>query len=317
MVDTEVVKNFYIGNDSAAIFDYTFKIFVETDLLLIAYQDDEETELIFGTDYTIDPDDLGLDDGGTITLINASQAWLNSGNLATGWNLEIIRHAPNEQTTDIRNQGTMYPSLVEDTFDKAVMLIQQLREMLSRCPKFQMTTAFTESEIQLPAPLVGDLQVLAWKETNDGFEFVQATQFVGPTGPQGPTGATGDTGATGATGAPGPVGPAGPAVAWTKFSVTDGQSATNLSGVTFDGTVYTSVVVDYEIIRGTTVFDSGLLWIQYANSTWRISNGEDGGDLSGVTFSVTQSGSVAQLKVALDSGAGNGTVKIATRPVPV
>ena len=95
---------------------------------------------------------------------------------------------------------------------------------------------------------------------------------VGPTGPQGNTGATGIQGATGATGAVGstgvtgpsgiqgnqgiqgvtgatggvggagvngPTGPQGPVLSVTKFSVTDGQSATNLTGMTIDGTIYT------------------------------------------------------------------------------
>lgn len=106
-------------------------------------------------------------------------------------------------------------------------------------------------------------------------------------------------------------------IIWTKYNVTDGQSAANLAGQTVDGTIYTSAKYDYEIIRGTTVIDNGIFYLQYANDTWRVSNGGDFGDLSGVTFSVTQTTTVGQLQAALNSGAGNGTIKVSRVLVPV
>lgn len=97
----------------------------------------------------------------------------------------------------------------------------------------------------------------------------------------------------------------------TKFSVTNGQSATNLSGETVDGTVYTSVIYQFEIIQGTTIFASGHFSIQYLNSTWQLIMGDtmDNGTVNGVTFSLTQATSIAQLQAA-ESGLGNGTLKL-------
>lgn len=103
---------------------------------------------------------------------------------------------------------------------------------------------------------------------------------------------------------------------WSRHTVTDGQAATNLSGETVDGTLYTSAIYEYEILRGTTVISNGRFSLQYLNSVWRISPGFDEGDLSGVTFSVTQATTIAQLKAALDVGAGNGTIKTSRRLVP-
>lgn len=97
----------------------------------------------------------------------------------------------------------------------------------------------------------------------------------------------------------------------TKFSVTSGQAATNLTGETVDGTVYSSVRYDFEIQQGTTIFSNGWFAIQYVNASWVLLFGEslDKDGTNGVTFSLTQAGSVAQIKAA-ESGLGNGTIKL-------
>lgn len=103
---------------------------------------------------------------------------------------------------------------------------------------------------------------------------------------------------------------------WTEHNVTDGQSATDLTGETVDSDDYSSALYEYEIIRGTTIVASGRLAIQDVNSSWRV---VDGGymigeaEVHGVTFSVSQSGTVATLRAALDSGAGSGTIKLSRR----
>ena len=66
-----------------------------------------------------------------------------------------------------------------------------------------------------------------------------------------------------------------------------------------------------------TVLANGKIALQYVNSTWRI---VQGGFITtsayGVTFSVSQTTTVAQLRAALDSGAGNGTIKLSKRLIP-
>lgn len=94
-----------------------------------------------------------------------------------------------------------------------------------------------------------------------------------------------------------------------SYSVTDGQSATNLTGESYDGVTYSSIWFTFEVIRGTTVFANGQFSIQYRNSTWVIVQGGYFGDQHGITFSVSQTTTVAQLKAALTSGPGNGTIK--------
>jgi hypothetical protein len=107
-------------------------------------------------------------------------------------------------------------------------------------------------------------------------------------------------------------------VAWTEHAVTDGQAAGNLTGETVDFELYTSADYDVEILRGTTVISNGKIAVQNLNGTARVVTGLFLADEAhGVTFSVTQAALVAQLRAALDTGAGDGTIKLSRRLVPV
>lgn len=104
---------------------------------------------------------------------------------------------------------------------------------------------------------------------------------------------------------------------WIEHEITDGQSATDLVGQDIDGAEYSSAIHQVEIIRGTTVFASGFMAMQYLNGSWRVLIGPlmtDG--TTGITFSVTQEGSVGTLRAAASSGPGSGTVKLNRMLVP-
>lgn len=104
---------------------------------------------------------------------------------------------------------------------------------------------------------------------------------------------------------------------WVEHAVTDAQAATDLTSETVNFALYSSALYDVEIIRGTTVIANGQLAVQNLNGTGRVKTGMFmAGEAHGVTFSVSQSGMVAQLKAALSTGPGNGTIKLARRLVP-
>jgi len=104
---------------------------------------------------------------------------------------------------------------------------------------------------------------------------------------------------------------------WNPHAVTDGQAATNLVGETVDSADFSSAYYEYEILRGTTVFTNGRLALQRLNSVWRIVTGGNIADeKSGVTFTITESSGIVQLLAALDSGAGDGTIKLRRSLVP-
>lgn len=115
-VSTEVDHNDYTGNGTTTNFDYNFRVFKRTDLVVSVLDlDNNLTELILDTDYTVTG--AGGYNGGKVIL---------SAPLANGWKISISRNLPLTQDTDLRNQGSFFPEVHEDAFDKLTMLIQQV-----------------------------------------------------------------------------------------------------------------------------------------------------------------------------------------------
>lgn len=103
-------------------------------------------------------------------------------------------------------------------------------------------------------------------------------------------------------------GPEGDGFSNSTHSFTAGQSATNLTDESFNATSYSSIRFVFEIVRGTTIFSSGVIIMQYLNSTWRILESGYEGEAHGLTWSISQTTTVGQLKVAANAGS-NGTIK--------
>jgi hypothetical protein len=102
---------------------------------------------------------------------------------------------------------------------------------------------------------------------------------------------------------------------WTEHEITDGQSATALTGETIDFDDYSSAIYDAEVIRGTTVIANGQVFVQDLNGTGQIKVGVFTQN-HGVTFSLSQVGTVGTLRAAASSGPGNGTIKLSRKLVP-
>lgn len=92
-------------------------------------------------------------------------------------------------------------------------------------------------------------------------------------------------------------------------AITNSQAATDLSAEAFDGTVYSSVIFEYEIIQGTTIQATGNFSLHYLNGVWVYCDGLGRGSAHGVTFSLTQATTIGQIQAA-ESGLGNGTIKL-------
>lgn len=104
---------------------------------------------------------------------------------------------------------------------------------------------------------------------------------------------------------------------WSEHAVTDGMSATGLSGETVNFASYSSALYEVEIIRGTTVVANGRIAIQNVNGTGRLVTGPFiASEAHGVTFSISQAALVAQLRAATSSGPGAGTIKLSRRLIP-
>lgn len=125
-------RNDYTGNGAVAAYDYTFKILDDSHLQVTVADDNgvEFPTLTQGVDYTIDG--IGESAGGTVTLIDAGQSWMNAGFLKNNYDIVLLGIMPNEQTTSVRNQREYHPEVAENTYDRLVMMIQQLQERASR-----------------------------------------------------------------------------------------------------------------------------------------------------------------------------------------
>lgn len=153
-VPTLASRNDAVGNGSTPTYDYDYKIFSEGDLRVIVKRssDDVEFPLVLDTDYTVDPDTIGMNDGGTITLIDDGQEWLDGdGDLASGYEITIRRVREILQQTDVRNQGPFNAVLHEDAFDHLIMVDQQQQDELDRSFKLPETEAGSDAATILPS----------------------------------------------------------------------------------------------------------------------------------------------------------------------
>lgn len=156
-VPTTSNREQYSGNGVATVFAYNFKIFENSDLTVILTDTDNvDTTLILDTDYSVSG--AGDANGNIIYPVSGSP-------LATGEKLTILREIPLTQETDLRNQGAWNPEVVEDEFDREVMISQQIQEELNRTPHFKETEDRSTNTNDIPSPEAG--KALGWGVTGD------------------------------------------------------------------------------------------------------------------------------------------------------
>ncbi len=161
-------RNGYTGNDTTATYSYTFKVFLDADVLVTVKNDttDVETTLVESTDYTVTG--AGAAAGGTVVLVDAGQAWISASSfLDTGYSLTLRRVLAVKQLTDIRNQGPFLPEIHEDEYDKSRMIDQQQQDEIDRSVKLPESLDPSTFDANLPTPEAGKYLVI--NGTNDGF----------------------------------------------------------------------------------------------------------------------------------------------------
>lgn len=157
----------YDGDGSQVAFDFAFKVFVTSDVLVVltdtAGVDDES--LVLDVDYTVALNgDQDANPGGTVTMTTAP---------ATGELLTLLSQIPELQAIALQNQGGMYPKVVERGFDKATRLIQQLSEKLTRAVLQPVGTAI--SNLRYPTPVAGE--ILGWDQSGTGLANYSASDL--------------------------------------------------------------------------------------------------------------------------------------------
>lgn len=130
-ISNENYKNTYTLNESTTSFPYTFNISANSDLRARVYNTDTGafTTLTLDSDYTVTG--AGDEGGGTVTYAGATS-------YDSTYELVLDRYVPYTQTTDLINNdnSASFNETLENTFDRLVILIQQLLGETGRSLKF-------------------------------------------------------------------------------------------------------------------------------------------------------------------------------------
>ena len=148
----------FIGNGSASVFAFSFRVFAASDLevVRITVATGVETTLTINSAYTVSLNaDQNSNPGGSITL--------TGGALASGYNLIITSDIANLQPTDLTNQGGFYPEVITGALDRATIQIQQLDEHVNRTLAYPITDP--SLGVELPAVAQRKGTVLAFNAT--------------------------------------------------------------------------------------------------------------------------------------------------------
>lgn len=124
----------FSGDDLTVAFPFTFKVFADSDLLVVSRDTTTgvETTLTLTTDYTVTLNsNQNANPGGTVTLTAA---------LASGTTMVLTSEVDYLQPSQLRNQGGFYPEVITDALDRLTILAQQLKEQVDRCAKVPITS---------------------------------------------------------------------------------------------------------------------------------------------------------------------------------
>ena len=140
-ISSTTVKNSYSGNGTLDTFNYTFKIFADTDLQVII-RDATATETVktLTTHYTVTG--AGSASGGTIVF--------TAGNIPTATETVVIRRAvPQTQAIDYIANDPFPAESHEEGLDRAMMTLQQLQEEVDRSIKLSRTNTMNNTEFTI------------------------------------------------------------------------------------------------------------------------------------------------------------------------
>ena len=142
-VSSTTVKNSYSGNGSTTQFAYGYKIFADSDLIVIIRSAaGTETVKTLTTHYTVSG--AGDASGGNVTF--------TAGNIpASGDTVVIIREVPQTQAIDYIANDPFPAESHEEGLDRATMTTQQVQEELNRSIKLSRTNTMTSTEFTVGA----------------------------------------------------------------------------------------------------------------------------------------------------------------------
>ena len=165
-VSTTIIKSSHNGNGSTTTFAYNFKIFADSDLVVIIRSSTgTETTKTLTTHYTVSG--AGDASGGSITF--------TSGNIpASGETVVIRRNVPQTQAIDYIANDPFPAETNEEGLDRSTMIAQQISEATDRSIKLSRTNTMTSTEFTVGATDRAN-KILAF----DGSGEISVTQELG------------------------------------------------------------------------------------------------------------------------------------------
>lgn len=151
------------GNGIATAFDFAFKIFAETDLVVYKGSAlDVYTLQVLNTDYTVEFDTE--DESGTVTYVVAP---------VSGGKSVIIRDTAQTQASSFQREGPMPEKAIENALDKLTLQIQEIQERTDRAP-LQPIVPAQPDPIVIEAP--EDAKGLRYR-VDGGTVYIENTEF--------------------------------------------------------------------------------------------------------------------------------------------
>jgi len=127
-INEEVPIHIYTGNGTATEFSYTFTIFDETDIVLTLLTIASGVETNITSNYSVND-----------TLKKVTYP-VSGSPLTSAYKLVISRNVPDEQDINFTSSGAFNTTNITESFDKTIMNIQEVKEVLSRCVKWKIST---------------------------------------------------------------------------------------------------------------------------------------------------------------------------------
>lgn len=179
MVPDDTRRISYDGDGTDSTFPFTFLVYSEEHLLVkVIDSAGAVTELTLDTDFSVDDDSVGNVDGGSITLIDADQDWVDSdGDLDTGFTLTIERTLDLVQELNLSTASDTSPHSIEVALDKMVMILQQQQSSLNGALVLDSSEDADDFTLTLPTVDQRAGKIFSWDA--DGNPTTSEAQTVG------------------------------------------------------------------------------------------------------------------------------------------
>lgn len=157
----------YVGNNTAYVFPIAFPTYEVANVEAEVYGDGVTTTLAIDTDFTLaNIGKVGV--YGSMTLVNAGQAWLQAGKLKTGYTLFIKFNASPSQPLKGRDWGNFAPEKIELTLDRLAMSIKAVKAIADKAIGLQLGDG---SDVKLPSLAGNGGRIMQVKADESGFEY--------------------------------------------------------------------------------------------------------------------------------------------------